>query len=100
MAVVHNEMYNRIRDNDNLERLFRVLLIIAEIGLGTHKTPSFVPSLYDRQFGYLLCCQTVLRYRNVRPAGFYTICNILKALGPMVQAPKEYMDSFIENTKV
>jgi len=100
MAVVHNEMYSRIRENPDLHRLFRVLLIIAEINIGTHKTPSFKPILYDRQFGYLLCCETMMRYRNIRPDGFYTICNILRALGPIIHAPKEYIDYFIENTKV
>jgi len=95
MALVHYEMYNRIHDNDNLDNLFRVLLTMAEIDI-----KSFETSLYDKQFCFLLCCQTLLRYRKIRPNGFYTLCNMMGILGYMLNAPQEYMDYFFENTKV
>jgi hypothetical protein len=98
MALVHYEMYNRIHDNDNLDRLFKVLLTMAEIHMG--KTVSFETSLYNKQLCYLLCCQTLLRYRNIRPDGFYTLCSMMGILGYMLRAPKEYMDYFFENTKL
>ena len=103
MSDVQVEMNHRITWIPDFNVLIEYLIVQSEYskGLRLDIFGRTVSGTYDKPFCFLLCCETLLKYRkelfnNHGPCKeLRTIC---KKLGNVIQAPKKYFEYFLSKT--